>query len=129
MSMACRYLVKRNWETDYYSYEGDKYVIVPVSKFYKDLDARMQKTFKGKEFYVVDNDDNESKFLIVLQSDKLYGTYYEYDAKTKKFTLLYDLMPQLKEADMAEMRPITFKSRDGLTIHGYITPAQSCHRR
>ena len=22
---------------------------------------------------------------------------------------------------MAEMRPITFKSRDGLTIHGYIT--------
>jgi len=112
---------KRNWETDYYSYEGDKYVIVPVSKFYKDLDARMQKTFKGKEFYVVDNDDNESKFLIVLQSDKLYGTYYEYDAKTKKFTLLYDLMPQLKEVDMAEMRPITFKSRDGLTIHGYIT--------
>jgi dipeptidyl aminopeptidase/acylaminoacyl peptidase len=30
-------------------------------------------------------------------------------------------MPQLKEEDMAEMRPITFKSRDGLTIHGYIT--------
>ena len=112
---------KRNWETDYYSYEGDKYVIVPVSNFYKDLNARMQKAFKGKEFYVVDFDDNETKFLIVLQSDKLYGTYYEYDAKTKKFTLLYDLMPQLKEADMAEMRPISFKSRDGLTIHGYIT--------
>jgi len=34
---------------------------------------------------------------------------------------LYDLMPQLKEDDMAEMRPIKFKSRDGLTIHGYIT--------
>lgn len=30
-------------------------------------------------------------------------------------------MPQLKPEDMAEMRPITFKSRDGLTIHGYIT--------
>jgi dipeptidyl aminopeptidase/acylaminoacyl peptidase len=112
---------KRNWETDYYSYEGDKYVIVPVSKFYKDMNARMQKAFKGKEFYVVDNDDNETKFLIVLQSDKLYGTYYEYNAITKKFTLLYDLMPQLKETDMAEMRPISFKSRDGLTIHGYIT--------
>lgn len=111
----------RNWETDYYSYEGEKYVIVPVSKFYKDLDARMKKQFKGKEFYVIDNDDAETKFLIILQSDKLYGTYYEYDAKTKKFTLLYDLMPQLKEEDMAEMRPITFKSRDGLTIHGYIT--------
>ena len=30
-------------------------------------------------------------------------------------------MPQLKEEDMAEMRPITFKSRDGLDLHGYIT--------
>jgi dipeptidyl aminopeptidase/acylaminoacyl peptidase len=112
---------KRNWETDYYSYEGEKYVIVPVSKFYKDLTARMQKQFDGKEFYVIDFDDNEQKFLIIIQSDKLYGTYYEYDAKTQKFTLLYDLMPQLKEADMAVMRPISFKSRDGLTIHGYIT--------
>jgi dipeptidyl aminopeptidase/acylaminoacyl peptidase len=34
-------------------------------------------------------------------------------------------MPQLKEADMAEMRPITFKSRDGLTLHGYITLPQA----
>ena len=30
-------------------------------------------------------------------------------------------MPQLVEKDMAEMRPITFTSRDGKTIHGYIT--------
>jgi dipeptidyl aminopeptidase/acylaminoacyl peptidase len=30
-------------------------------------------------------------------------------------------MPQLKEKDMAEMRPISFKSRDGIELHGYIT--------
>ncbi len=68
-----------------------------------------------------DYDDNENTFLIYATSDKLVGTYYEYDNKTKKFTLLYNLMPQLIEADMAEMRPIKFKSRDGKTIHGYIT--------
>ncbi|MFP3836258.1 alpha/beta hydrolase family protein, partial [Chryseobacterium sp. SIMBA_028] len=59
--------------------------------------------------------------LVVVDSDKLYGKYYEYDTKTKNVKLLLDLMPQLKEEDMAEMRPIEFKSRDGLTIHGYIT--------
>jgi dipeptidyl aminopeptidase/acylaminoacyl peptidase len=112
---------KRNYEIDYFSYEGEKNVIIPVSKFYKDLHNRMEKEFKGKESYVVDFDDDENTFLLVVQSDKLYGTYYQYDVRTKKFTLLYDLMPQLKEADMAEMRPIAFKSRDGLTIHGYIT--------
>lgn len=112
---------KRNYEIDYFAYNGEKNVIVPVSAFYKDMHARMEKEFKGKQFYITDYDDNENTFLIAIQSDKLYGTYYQYDAKSKKFALLYDLMPQLKEADMAEMRPITFKSRDGLTIHGYIT--------
>ncbi|MDR3226647.1 MAG: S9 family peptidase [Prevotellaceae bacterium] len=112
---------KRNYEIDYFSYDGEKSVTIPVSNFYKDLHQRMEKEFKGKEFGIVDYDDDENTFLIIVQSDKLYGTYYQYDAKTKKTTLLYDLMPQLKEEDMAEMRPITFKSRDGLTIHGYIT--------
>lgn len=112
---------KRNYEIDYFAYEGDKYVITPVSKFYKNFHKQMEKVFQGYEFSIVDYDDNENTFLIIVQSDKLYGKYYEYDTKNQKFTLLYDLMPQLKEADMAEMRPIKFKSRDGLTIHGYIT--------
>jgi dipeptidyl aminopeptidase/acylaminoacyl peptidase len=112
---------KRNYEIDYFAYDGEQHTIIPVSKFYKDLHARMEKEFKGKQFFITGYDDDENTFLLAIQSDKLYGTYYQYDTKTKKFTLLYDLMPQLKEEDMAEMRPITFKSRDGLTLHGYIT--------
>lgn len=112
---------KRNYEIDLMAYEGEKSVVVPVSATYKELHKLMEKEFKGKEFSVVDYDDDETILLIAVQSDKLYGTYYQFDTRTKKFTLLYDLMPQLKEEDMAEMRPIKFKSRDGLTIHGYIT--------
>lgn len=112
---------KRNYELDYFSYDGEKSVIIPISKTYKDLDSRIKKMFPGKEYGVVDYDDDEATFLVILQSDKLYGTYYEYNTKTQNFKLLYDLMPQLKEVDMAVMKPITFKSRDGLTIHGYIT--------
>jgi dipeptidyl aminopeptidase/acylaminoacyl peptidase len=112
---------KRNYEIDYFAYEGDKYIIIPQSAFYKDLSQRMKAQFGNNEVHIADFDDDENTFLMTVQSDKMYSKYYQYDAKTKKFTLLYDLMPQLKEADMAEMRPITFKSRDGLTIHGYIT--------
>ena len=35
----------RNWELDYFSYEGEKYEIVPVSKYYKKLHAKLQKEF------------------------------------------------------------------------------------
>jgi dipeptidyl aminopeptidase/acylaminoacyl peptidase len=34
---------------------------------------------------------------------------------------LATLYPWLNENDMAEMKPISYKSRDGLTIHGYLT--------
>ncbi|WP_345987895.1 S9 family peptidase [Chryseobacterium sp. Chry.R1] len=111
----------RSYELDYISYTGDKNETIPVSAFYKDVHAQLTSEFGDKQFYVVSSDDNDNKLLVIVSSDKLYGTYYEYDPKTKKTTLLYDLMPQLKQEDMAEMRPIQFKSRDGLTIHGYIT--------
>ncbi|MEJ5049408.1 S9 family peptidase [Chryseobacterium culicis] len=111
----------RNYELDFISYEGIKGETVPVSKFYKEIDDKLKSQFGDKEFGIVSSDDNNDKLLVVVGSDKLYGTYYEYDTKTKQTKLLYNLMPQLKEEDMAEMRPIEFKSRDGLTIRGYIT--------
>lgn len=111
----------RNYELDYISYNGIKNETIPVSNFYKEVDTKLKSEFGDKQFYIVSSDDNDSKLLVVVDSDKLYGRYYEYDTKTKNVKLLLDLMPQLKEEDMAEMRPIEFKSRDGLTIHGYIT--------
>lgn len=112
---------KRNYELDYFQYEGEKSIIVPVSAYYKKLHQKFEKQFAGKQFGIADATDDENNYLLVVSSDKLYGVYYSYDVKKDEFKLVYNLMPQLKEEDMAEMRPITFKSRDGLTIHGYIT--------
>lgn len=115
----------RNYELDYYGYEGEKVEIIPVSATFKKIHSNLSKQFKGYEFNIVGKTDNEDKMLIIVQSDKLYGRYYSYDTKSGKTELLYDLMPQLKEADMAIMKPITFKARDGKTIHGYITLPQA----
>ena len=111
----------RNWELDYFSYEGEKYNIVPVSKYYKKLHKKLQNEFPNYDFYLSDKTDDESQYLIYVTSDKLYGRYYSYDVEADEIKLLFDLMPQLKEEDMAEMRPISFMSRDGVKIHGYIT--------
>lgn len=112
---------KRNWEIDFVGYEGEKVVIKPISETFKKIYKNLEKEFQGYAFSISGRTDLEDQFLIGVQSDKLYGRYYHYDTKSGKTTLLADLMPQLKEEDMAEMRPITFKSRDGLTLHGYIT--------
>lgn len=112
---------KRDYEIDYFEYTGAKSVIVPVSETYKRFHARLSKEFAGKEFFVTSSTDEEDKFLIYVTSDRLYGAYYMYDVKADSFKKIFQLMPQLKEEDMANMRPITFKSRDGYTIHAYLT--------
>ena len=112
---------KRNYELDYFLYEGEKRKVIPVSDYYKKLHKKITSKFPDHQYSIADKTDEEDQYLIFLQSDKLYGVYYSYDVKKDEFKLLYNLMPQLKENDMAEMRPITFKSRDGLTLHGYIT--------
>ena len=111
----------RNYELDYFSYEGEKRHILPVSDYYKKIHDNIVTKFPGYNYSIPDVTDDESKYLIFIQSDKLYGSYYSYNPKNGTFELLYNLMPQLAEDDMAEMRPIKFKSRDGVTLHGYIT--------
>jgi dipeptidyl aminopeptidase/acylaminoacyl peptidase len=115
----------RNWELDYFSYEGDKYHIIPISDYFKKLYSRLSEEFENYDFYISDKTDDENQYLIYVTSDKLYGKYYLYDVKKDKINLLFDLMPQLDENDMSTMQSIKFKSRDGLTIHGYITLPKS----
>jgi dipeptidyl aminopeptidase/acylaminoacyl peptidase len=115
----------RDYELDYYTFEGEKHEIVPVSDYFKELHLRITARFPEQKYFIADKTDDENKYLILIQSDKLYGEYFSYDAKKETFQQVFNLMPQLKEEDMAGMRPITFKSRDGITLHGYITLPQA----
>jgi len=112
---------KRGYEVDYYHYTGEKEFIIPVSKTYSLLHKKFQKQFGDKDFSIVNRTDKEDKYLLYVTSDKLYGIYYLYNANDDSFKEIMNLMPQLKENDMAEMRPIKFKTRDGLSVFGYLT--------
>ncbi len=115
---------KRDYEIDYFSYTGEKTIVVPVSETYLKIYARLKKEFGDKQFYTAGRTDDESKYMIAVTSDKIVGEYYLYDVEQDEVTLLYKLLPQLKAEDMASMKPITFESRDGKTIYGYITLPQ-----
>ncbi len=64
---------------------------------------------------------DEDKFIVRTYSDRTLGTYYFYDQKAEKLEKLAEVGPWLKKEEMAEMKPVTYQSRDGLTIHGYLT--------
>lgn len=115
---------KRNYEIDFYYYTGEKTTVVPISDTYKKIYARLKKEFGDKQFFTQGKTDDESKYLVIVTSDKIVGEYYLYDVEKDTVKLLYKLLPNLKAEDMATMKPISFKSRDGLTLHGYLTLPQ-----
>lgn len=47
--------------------------------------------------------------------------HYAYDRNSKTATLLFADRPKLEEFKLAPMEPVSYQSRDGLTIHGYLT--------
>ncbi len=63
----------------------------------------------------------EDKFIVASHNDRTQGRRYLFDKATGKLTLLAEVAPWLKEGDLAEMKPVSYPSRDGLTIHGYLT--------
>ncbi|WP_414661222.1 alpha/beta fold hydrolase [Horticoccus sp. 23ND18S-11] len=62
-----------------------------------------------------------SRRLILSTSDRDPGVYYLFDQATKKIEELAVIKPGIDPEKMASMRPISFRARDGLTIHGYLT--------
>lgn len=91
------------------------------SKYYKDIFEDLAQQLPGKEVQINSSNKSEDHFVVVTYSDRTRSQYYTYDAKNKKLDFLLDSAPWIKEADMAEMKAIQYKSRDGLTIHGYLT--------
>lgn len=85
------------------------------------MKKELEQKLPGYEIYGASMNNAEDKYMIRTYSDKSRGAYYFYDKNTKELTKLADLTPWLNEKDLCDMKPISYVSRDGLTIHGYLT--------
>jgi len=83
--------------------------------------ASLARQLPGYEFAIQSMTDDEEHMVVAAYNDRTPGTRYLYDAASDKLTKLGDIAPWLPQERMAAMKPITYRSRDGLTIHGYLT--------
>ena len=103
------------------SYTTDKRQTHFFDEWRESLQKKLESKLEGSEVAVSDFSKDETKAIIITYSDRSRGTYYYYDIKQDNLIKLADLSPWLNEKDMAFMTPISYKSRDGLTIPGYLT--------
>ncbi len=92
----------------------------PTKALYQELEQRLP----GYEVVVTSLNDDETIFVVRTFSDRSLGAFYLYDSPSGELTKLADRAPWLPEDQLSEMKPIEYQTRDGLTIHAYLTLPQ-----
>jgi len=102
------------------------YVTAKIERRFLDADTerlwqRIQAHVPGMQVTLQSGTLAEDKFIVAAANDRTPGTRYLYDARSDTMHKLAEINPRIPMADMAPMQPISYRSRDGLTINGYLT--------
>jgi dipeptidyl aminopeptidase/acylaminoacyl peptidase len=88
-----------------------------VKALYEKLDHLLPQT----ESKILDRNKDETVFIVRTFTDRNPGSYYLYSAKNGALRKLSDFNASLKQEEMSEMKPVSFKAGDGRKIYGYLT--------
>ena len=89
-------------------------------KAFGDDNHWLEKQFPGQEISVVSRTQDERLWLVTAASDTEPGQTLLFDRKTRVLTPQYKIWEKLPRKDLAEMKPVTYKSSDGLEIPAYL---------
>jgi dipeptidyl aminopeptidase/acylaminoacyl peptidase len=81
----------------------------------------LMKLFPGESVRFVSGTRDGQLSVVLVQADADPGTFYLYDATTKKATPLLARKSWINPEQMASKQPFDFAARDGLKLHGYVS--------
>lgn len=85
------------------------------------LQESLEARFPGMQVSLGGRSADERRTLFVVNSDRTPGAWHLHDARTGRIAKVADIAPWIDPGNMAGMKPISYRSRDGVTIHGYLT--------
>ena len=66
-------------------------------------------------------DEADTTWLVAFTEDAGPARYYAYDRASRVGRFLFESRPELSRYELARMEPFSYPTRDGLTVHGYVT--------
>jgi len=94
-----------------------KFFTAQDEALFKKIEAKLP----GYEVILQSATRAEDKFIVAAMNDRTPGTRYVYDAGADSLAKLADINPSIPEKDMAAITPVSYTSRDGMKISGYLT--------
>ncbi len=103
------------------SYEDDRERIYWKDKKYEEDYNLIKKKLGDREIAFASSTKDEKKFIVQTYSDVDPGTVWLFDRDTKNLTTLYQVREKLPREALSPMKPVHYKSSDGLDIPAYLT--------
>lgn len=88
-----------------------------VQRYFEQLSIK----FDNQSVDVLDTDKAMRHWIVKVYTDVRAGGIYHYDAERDAATLLEEINPKLADLALSPKEAVGFQSRDGLTLHGYLT--------
>lgn len=102
-------------------YIGDRLRIYFKDPLWEKLYKNLEKKLPDGDLYISSRTADDRLWIVSVTSDVDPGAAYLFDTGTGKVTFLYRPRPKLPIEHLANMKPLVYKARDGLTIHAYLT--------
>lgn len=103
------------------SYEGERRQYIWLDEEMTVLAKKMEKALPDTVHVPVQFSEDGSKIIFFSYNDRDPGVYYLYDKKAQRISELAVVKAGIDPEKMAKMAPVTYATRDGLTLHGYLT--------
>jgi len=103
------------------SYEVGLPEIVYLDERWRALMASVNAALPETLNVITSTDLDETIGVVTATSATQPPRYYLYNFAENTLEWLADSRPWVDAAQMAEVRPVTFQARDGMTMHGYLT--------
>ncbi|MGH8442055.1 MAG: alpha/beta hydrolase family protein [Nevskiaceae bacterium] len=81
----------------------------------------LEKAFSGQRVIVTSSTSDGKKVIVHVSSDRNPGDYYLVDRQTRKADYLLSNRSWIEPSLMAPVQPISYRTRDGVTIEGFLT--------
>jgi len=103
------------------SYQAERPEVMWFDPSYRKIQVSVDHALTNTFNQLINTSLDGTRALFLARNDRTPGTYYLVDMASSKLRKLFNVADWIHPDQMAEMKPIEYQARDGLTIHGYLT--------
>jgi dipeptidyl aminopeptidase/acylaminoacyl peptidase len=103
------------------AYTQDRTVYKYFDPALEQIKEKLELLLPGESVVLVSHDTAGTTYVVSADGPKDPGTYYLYHSATGRLDRFKSVYPGLSAADLSDVQPYPYKSRDGLDIHAYLT--------